>query len=346
MKKFERLGVPGCITLIAGVHINWDMCPTSLLPLHKGKEGKPTRAFNVASDCNRRIHHVHGSEPGARNDKTMARYDAFMQDIRHNRRYGEETFQLYDASGQLRQFKGAWALTDGGYHRWIRTQCPLKTDVGAAARWSKRGESIRKPAECVFGSMKKRWRILKGGMRFKIDKNNCGVDKTVRRIDNVVKFCAMLHNMILVHNDHHTIGEREDDWTRADLSMDEARIAAAQHAAQGAHIPHHVNNQAVGNDVETELEPGYWQLRDALVTHFTHQWDKRKVEWLKCAYAVRGHVDTRPVLPPGHWRGRGCAGDDEEEVEDEEEEEEEEEAGEEEEEEEEEAVWEEEMDSD
>ena len=43
MKKFERLGVPGCITLIDGVHINWDMCPYALLPLHKGKEGASLR---------------------------------------------------------------------------------------------------------------------------------------------------------------------------------------------------------------------------------------------------------------------------------------------------------------
>jgi len=71
MAKFDRLGLPGCITLFDAVHIWWDMCPTALAPLHKGKDGRTTRTFNFASDCNRRIHHVHGSDVGARNDKTL-----------------------------------------------------------------------------------------------------------------------------------------------------------------------------------------------------------------------------------------------------------------------------------
>ena len=221
MAKFERLGLPGCITLFDAVHVWWDMCPTALAALHKGKDGKPTRVFNFASDCNRRIHHVHGSDVGARNDKTLARYDKFMQDIRLDRRYGHESYTLFTASGERRHYKGAWALTDGGYHRWVRTQCPLKTDVGPAARFSKRAESIRKPEECVFGIMKKRWRILKGGIRLKVGNKDNGYAKVVEQIDNVVKMCALMHNMILEHKDQHTIGECEGDWTTADLQMDE-----------------------------------------------------------------------------------------------------------------------------
>ena len=119
MAKFERLGLPGCITLFDGVHILWEMCPTALAPLHRGKDGKPSRTFNFASDCNRRIHHVHGSDVGARNDKTLARVDVFMQDIHLNRRYHDQSYTLFAASGEPRQYKGAWALTDGGYHRWL-----------------------------------------------------------------------------------------------------------------------------------------------------------------------------------------------------------------------------------
>ena len=331
MAKFERLGLPGCITLFDAVHVGWDMCPTALAPLHKGKEGTPTRVWNVAADVNRRIHHVHGSDMGARNDKTLARFDAFMQDVKLNRRYGDATFTLYTSEGEPRLYKGAWGLTDGGYHRWVRTQCPLKTDVGPAALFSKRAESIRKPQECVFGVMKRRWRIIKGPMRLKAYKNGDGIAKVVGKMDNIFKMCAMMHNMILEHNDQHTIGEREGDWTVADLEMDEQRVAEQQKAAQGQHVPHHVNDGLVGNDVEPEVECGYWQFRAALVTHFNYKWEKAEVEWLKSAHACRNRgVDNRPMLPPGYWREREEGEMDEDEVfgeeeEDEEEEEEEEE---------------------
>ena len=90
--------------------------------------------------------------------------------------------------------------------------------------------------------MKRRWRILKGGMRFKVSDNKKGYAKVVQEMDNVVRVCALMHNMILEHTDQHTIGEREGDWIFADLDMDEARIAAQQQARQGQQVPNHNPN--------------------------------------------------------------------------------------------------------
>lgn len=48
-------------------------------------------------------------------------------------------------------------------------------------------ESVRKDKECVFGILKKRWKILDSGIRFR--------DITV--VDKIFVLCCILHNIML-----------------------------------------------------------------------------------------------------------------------------------------------------
>jgi hypothetical protein len=45
--------------------------------------------FNVAGDINRLVYHVYGPDFGARNDKTAARFDPFMQDLYRRKKYAD-----------------------------------------------------------------------------------------------------------------------------------------------------------------------------------------------------------------------------------------------------------------
>ena len=46
-ETYNRMGVPGCIGSMDVTHIYWDKCPEALRFLCKGKEGKPTVAFQA-----------------------------------------------------------------------------------------------------------------------------------------------------------------------------------------------------------------------------------------------------------------------------------------------------------
>ena len=94
------------------------------------------------------------------------------------------------------------------YHRWLHTICGYKQyadDLDVQA-WSKLCESIRKDAECVFGIMKKRFRIL-----------SCPfLDHEVSKLDATMKVCAILHNMWVRSSGLANIGSEAEHWKRVD----------------------------------------------------------------------------------------------------------------------------------
>ena len=94
MAKFQKLGFPGAITTADGVHVAWENCPASERHLNTGKEGYPTRVFNCCVGPNREFTHVHGSHPGARNDKTIARFDPVFSALRTGTLYHDQRFTL------------------------------------------------------------------------------------------------------------------------------------------------------------------------------------------------------------------------------------------------------------
>ena len=61
------------------VHVRWLNCPADLGPLGSGKEGFPTVTFNTCSSINKLAQHVLDGTYGARNDKTLARFDPLVQ---------------------------------------------------------------------------------------------------------------------------------------------------------------------------------------------------------------------------------------------------------------------------
>jgi hypothetical protein len=79
-------------------------------------------------------------------------------------------------------------MVDNGYLCWPTTVPPMKDAIiYHDIRFSKWLESMRKDAECTFGILKGRFRILKTGVRVH------GVEAT----DKIWLTCCALHNFVL-----------------------------------------------------------------------------------------------------------------------------------------------------
>ena len=147
-------------------------------------------------------------------------------------------------------------------------------------------ESVRKPGtECIYGRMKKRFRILAIPCSFDCES----------KMDNCFRFLVMLHNRNQRHFGLDTLGDEEADWKAANTHLDDERIAReVGGAALG--VPHYVDDRAVGNDTEAEFEASWASLRAALVTHFRIMWERKEVKWLKPATECRPNYRTDPGI--------------------------------------------------
>jgi hypothetical protein len=98
-------------------------------------------------------------------------------------------WRWYDEDGNEREDTGIYFICDGGYIRWPELICPYKHESVSSKKgyFSSKIESIRKDVECVFGILKKRWRCLDYGIRF----------KNMKKVEQVFTVCCILHNMML-----------------------------------------------------------------------------------------------------------------------------------------------------
>ena len=197
---YERLGHPGCTGSIDCVHVIWDKCPAGLKSACKGKGGFPTLAFQVVCSHTKKIMSVSVFFWGTVNDKTIAMADDVFRKLRDDdaplRNIVWHTIKTKDAMNDndtltvesndnypiinrhytivsstltdiVIQFKGAYLISDGGYHRWGCLVNPyhLQPPGTDLELWSNNIESVRKDIECVFGILKKRFLILKHPIR-------------------------------------------------------------------------------------------------------------------------------------------------------------------------------------
>ena len=98
-------------------------------------------------------------------------------------------WKWYDDHGNERKDTDVYFICDGGYVHWPELICPYKHEPVASKKgyFSSKIESIRKDVEYVFGIVKKRWRILDYGIRF----------KDMQKVERVFMVCCILHNIML-----------------------------------------------------------------------------------------------------------------------------------------------------
>ena len=106
MSIYDSMGLSECIDSMDGVHIMWDKCPVSMTNLCKGKEKIPTLVYNATVSHTGRIQACTKSFWGARNDKTIVRYDKHIMDLKNGVTYGNIEFELLDLDGVSQKRKG------------------------------------------------------------------------------------------------------------------------------------------------------------------------------------------------------------------------------------------------
>ena len=212
MSEFKAAAFDGCIGSADVTHIIMEKCHARLKNQNLGgKDSHTTRAYQLVVNHRRQILASTIGFPGRWNDTTIVRFDDFITDIQRGNYLADNVFSLYNEKGEVKLYKGAWILVDGGYPSWTSLICPFKeTSSIRELRWSRWAESMRKDVECTFGIMKGkihircytlttlyiyncylyitgRWRILKTGVRL----------HGLQIVDDIWFTCCAFHNMLL-----------------------------------------------------------------------------------------------------------------------------------------------------
>lgn len=117
MEHYHRVGFTGAVGSTDVTHVRWDSCPFSMQRSYTGKEGYPTLAYQATVDHTGRVLGVTPGFAGAQNDKTIARFDPTIEQVRDNPLYRDKEFSLRRKDGSLLTVKGNYLIVDNGYHK-------------------------------------------------------------------------------------------------------------------------------------------------------------------------------------------------------------------------------------
>jgi hypothetical protein len=305
---YAQLGLPGCIGSLDCTHLHWRMCPIELTNYcHSKRYPFPTVAFQVSVNHQRKILSVGELFYGGHNDKTINRYDAFVNDVKDKKLFQDETFKLFSLNGSESIVKGVYFLSDNGYTESEHFIMPSKIYVSSKEMyWSEWIESVRKDVECTFGLLKTRFRIIWNGILYH--------DKVI--IEQIFLCCCMLHNIILGYDCNSTSDwEHDVDWEKLhpeeylpeDCILDtiEELIIPEQclnnnHQIEGGHEEIDNYNESVDNNVfyTTNIDDRFpkdllimdgagvkllWDNLEwkkyILINHFAVMYRKRAITW-------------------------------------------------------------------
>jgi len=264
---YGRLGLPGCIGSVDCVHIPWEKCPAGLLSSCKGKEGYPTLVFEVVVSHTRKILSVSSVFFGADNDKTIARFDPAINEVR-NGRYSETEWERRCYNDTRVKERGYYFICDGGYFSWKCLMSPVQnrsagSDVDI---WSKFMESVRKDVECTFGILKQRFHVLKHNVRLQ--------NKAV--IHDIFISCCILHNMLMDFDGW-------DDWNKylvEDGINDIEEDNDSNHMDEtdpSMELAHEITQRRSWNFEKAQFQT----RREGLIEHYNYCKEKGSVRWLR-----------------------------------------------------------------
>ena len=195
-KVFALAGFNGCIGSTDGTHVGLLSCPSWASVNHKGfKLATPSRNYNATVTHSHQIIGTTCGVPGSWNDKTMILFDELIRGVNEGRHYSNNEFKLFELDENKEEvevtYKGAWFIVDNGYLNWSCTVPPMKNPMSyEEIRFSEWLESMRKDVECTFGSLKKRFAVLKYGLR----------SGSIEQCDKLWLTCCALHNLLLFHD--------------------------------------------------------------------------------------------------------------------------------------------------
>ena len=114
--------------------------------------------------------------------------------------------------------------------------------------------------------------------RFHILRNPFYVHKA-EEIDHIFRACAVLHNILLKHDEYDTIGHRSTDWKQA--------VKQADHDM----YPPSVRAPSNLRKVFSELESDFDSFRHKLIRHFDLEYKASRLLWTRPASMIRPRED-------------------------------------------------------
>ena len=187
-RRYEQVGLPGCMGSVDVVHVKWSNCPKGDYNRAKGKESYPSLAFECISDYDRRICGVYGPQFGSRNDKHIVKNDDNVLAVAKD--WPSVKWKYFDDDGKISTETGAYLICDNGYLQWPTLLCPFmrsETNGPYESCYSANLESVRKDVECVFGILKARFGFLDTGFKH----------RRILVCEWVFLACCVIHNMML-----------------------------------------------------------------------------------------------------------------------------------------------------
>jgi hypothetical protein len=326
-------GMTGAVCSRDGVYFATDRAKSQQRHLMVGKEGYPTWGYDCVVSHTRQILEVVGPFRGNTNDKTMVRSSDFVRRLGTDPLLACHEYHLLTGlppPNNKQVMKGLHCINDGGHHRWPTIMNGPKSDEAPTPSYGQYGrhtESMRKDVECAFGILKKRSRICR--LPFLIMKRST--------VDNIIRTCIIMHNMLLQYDGLDIIGDFDDDykelsnkdvaqlntqdtdtgelppdaWLEADIMAEDVRVNLSteeQMVGYQMRTPVTINTDTTSVNYEEqdpsklpEMLPGFVAKLDALCTHLDCRFQERSVRWLKTAKECRPFAH-RPVLGcPGPW---------------------------------------------
>jgi hypothetical protein len=187
-QKYREVGLPGCMGSKDVVHVRWACAPLGDYNRCKGKESYPMIAFQCVSNFERQIQGVSQAQYGTRNNKSIVKHDHNVHAVRTDW-YSQVELDYFSINGDVCTDVGCYLICDNGYLRWPTLICPyMHADKSSMEGYfSTNLESVRKDVECIFGLIKKHWRILDHGFKF----------RSLAICKKIFFTCCCLHNEML-----------------------------------------------------------------------------------------------------------------------------------------------------
>lgn len=189
LEKHKKVhGVSGLVGSIDCVHVYWHACPTALQGSYKSRFKHPTLVTEAVCDCDLKFSHVYSGLPGTLNDITILRQSPLVSLFEQN------SFPRVEFEINKEPFNVPYFYGDGAYPNWSTfLTAPRNPETEEEKAFTKKQESARKDIERAFGVLKKRFVILKNGLRV----------RDVVKATNIIRCCFVLHNILVDYYKFH-----------------------------------------------------------------------------------------------------------------------------------------------
>eukprot|EP00644_Phytophthora_capsici_P011368 jgi/Phyca11/49034/gw1.37.263.1 len=160
----------------------WALCPRAHAGQYKGREKKPTVVLEAIASGDLWIWHADFGTAGSNNDINVLQRSSFLRRLLHGE-IPRVTYKLGKTERDL-----PFLLADGIYPNWSVFAKGIATPTSQKEKnYTKLHSALRKDVERAFGVLQRQWRILALPARF----------WTVKKLEEVMHCCIILHNMIV-----------------------------------------------------------------------------------------------------------------------------------------------------